>query len=502
MLGKRKRSLSEPALVVAPLTEANLAALDAASSPRTSPRTLSRSSASSGAMSSNRSNISTSQLTAILQTHRIYRNRNRPMPTGLQKLVVSVQSPREGPTTPKSGRIAKHIPVLQNMSESDLIAHLEEHLLYSPATALDGGEEHIFRSHDQLWNEESVPRPDTTGNTVLREALGRVGKVPRPKPDSCYGYWERSFTSGELDKQRALSSRCRVSDRDPSWPYQILEWKGEEGSPRRGELQAMRDGAAAVHTVRHLFCETGTPEPAEHETAVFSLVVTSKAAEFYVNWRRDDSDEGVSWEMDSIGMGLLERPEDVFQLRSISMNILRWAQGLRLARIKAALSSTLAPPITPVPDPPLVQPRRVLQSVTITSTHSVAENVEGLVTPGDGEIEIRDEGQADQACACAVAYIRACAHAYARPLCVNRLGKDLDLDNAAATYERAVTIGEDWLRKRTAQFCMLYWGRVVRTDGFKSLTRRALIQLYEKVDTDGRVAGDDELKAVRGLSPP
>jgi len=353
------------------------------------------------------------------------------MPTGLRKLVVSVQSPREGPATPKSGRIAKHVPILQNMSESDLVAHLEEHLLYSPATALDGGEEHVYRSHDQLWNEESVPRPDTTGNTVLREALGRVGKVPRPKPDSCYGYWERSFTSAELDKQRALSSRCRVSDRDPSWPYQILEWKGEEGSPRRGELQAMRDGAAAVHTVRHLFCETGTPQPAEHETAVFSLVVTSKAAEFYVNWRRDDSD-GVSWEMDSIGMGLLERPEDVLQLRSISINILRWAQGLRLARIKAALSSTLAPPIAPAPDPPLVQPRRLLQSVTITSTHSAAKNVEGYVhflvvvsirasfesrantiavlsrrllapTPrttnmlqsGDGEIKIRDEGQAD-----------------------------------------------------------------------------------------------------------
>ncbi|EON68411.1 hypothetical protein W97_07735 [Coniosporium apollinis CBS 100218] len=500
MLGKRKRSLSEPALVVAPLTEANLAALDAASSsPRTSPRTLSRSSASSGAMSSNRSNISTSQLTTILQTHRIYRNRHRPMPTGLRKLVVSVQSPREGPTTPKSARIAKHVPVLQNMSESDLVAHLEEHLLYSPATALGGGEEHVYRSHDQLWNEESVPRPDTTGNTVLREALGRVGKVPRPKPDSCYGYWERSFTSGELDKQRALSSRCRVSDRDPSWPYQILEWKAEEGSPRRGELQAMRDGAAAVHTVRHLFCETGTAQPAEHETAVFSLVVTSKAAEFYVNWRRDDSDEGLSWEMDSIGMGLLERPEDVFQLRSISMNILRWAQGLRLARIKAALSSTLAPPIAPAPDPPLAQPRRLLQSVTITSTHSVAKNMEGYVyflvvvpirasfdshahtiavlsrrllapTPratnmlqsGDGEIEIRDEGQADQACACAVAYIHACAytcahaHAHARPLCVNRPGKDLDLDNAAATYKRAVAIGEDWLRKRTAQFCILY----------------------------------------------
>lgn len=465
------------------------------------------------------------------------------MPTGLRKLVVSVQSPREGPTTPKSGRIAKHVPVLQNMSESDLVAHLEEHLLYSPATALDGGEEYIYRSHDQLWNEESVPRPNTTGNTVLREALGRVGKVPRPKPDSCYGYWERSFTSGELDKQRALSSRCRVSDRDPSWPYQILEWKGEEGSPRRGELQAMRDGAAAVHTVRHLFCETGTPQPAEHETAVFSLVVTSKAAEFYVNWRRDDSDEGVSWEMDSIGMGLLERPEDVFQLRSISMNILHWAQGLRLARIKAALSSTLAPPIAPAPDAPLVQPRRLLQSVTITSTHSVAKNVEGYVyflvvvpirasfeshtntiavlsrrllapTPrttnmlqsGDGEIEIRDEGQADQACACAVAYIHACAytcaHAYARLLCVNRPGKDLDLDNAAATYKRAVAIGEDWLRKRTAQFCMLYWGRVFRTAGFKSLTRRALIQLYEKVDTDSTVAGGGELEAVRGLSPP
>ncbi|KAJ9646324.1 hypothetical protein H2199_002373 [Coniosporium tulheliwenetii] len=86
-----------------------------------------------------------------------------------------------------------------------------------------------------------------------------------------------------------------------------------------------------------------------------------------------------------------------------------------------------------------------------------------------------------------------------RLLCVNRLGKELDVDHAATIWERAATAGEDWLKKRAAQFCMLYWGRVVRTDGFKSLTRRALMELCEEVDTDGRVVGGDELEAVGGL---
>ncbi|KAL9074156.1 MAG: hypothetical protein Q9157_004485 [Trypethelium eluteriae] len=86
-----------------------------------------------------------------------------------------------------------------------------------------------------------------------------------------------------------------------------------------------------------------------------------------------------------------------------------------------------------------------------------------------------------------------------RLLCVNRLSRELDVENAARIWERAATAGEEWLKRRAASFCMCHWGRVVRTVGFASLRRRALMELCEEVDADGRVVGGDEVEALGGL---
>lgn len=86
-----------------------------------------------------------------------------------------------------------------------------------------------------------------------------------------------------------------------------------------------------------------------------------------------------------------------------------------------------------------------------------------------------------------------------RLLCVNRLGRELDVDNAAVIWERAGVAGEEWLRRRAANFCMTHWGRVVRTTAFRLLKQQALIELCEEIDAEGRVVGGDELEAVGGL---
>jgi hypothetical protein len=83
-----------------------------------------------------------------------------------------------------------------------------------------------------------------------------------------------------------------------------------------------------------------------------------------------------------------------------------------------------------------------------------------------------------------------------RLLCVNRLSRELDVDNAAIVWERAGRTNEHWLMRRAAQFCLTYWGRVVRTEGFKSLSHQSLIQLCEVVDTEGRIIAGPELEMV------
>lgn len=86
-----------------------------------------------------------------------------------------------------------------------------------------------------------------------------------------------------------------------------------------------------------------------------------------------------------------------------------------------------------------------------------------------------------------------------RLLCVNRLSKELDVEHACIIWHCAGTANEDWLRKRAASFCLMHWGRVVRTQGFLKLPRSALVELSQEIDMEGRVVGGEELEVVGGL---
>jgi hypothetical protein len=76
-----------------------------------------------------------------------------------------------------------------------------------------------------------------------------------------------------------------------------------------------------------------------------------------------------------------------------------------------------------------------------------------------------------------------------RLLCVNRLSKELDVEHACIIWHCAGIANEEWLRKRTASFCLLHWGRIVRTQGFLKLPRQAIVELSQEIDMEGRVVG-------------
>ena len=80
-----------------------------------------------------------------------------------------------------------------------------------------------------------------------------------------------------------------------------------------------------------------------------------------------------------------------------------------------------------------------------------------------------------------------------RLLCVNRLAKELDVDHACIIWYCAGLANEEWLRKRAANFCLLHFGRVVRTDGYMRLPRPALVELSQEIDMEGRVINGEEL---------
>ncbi|CAL3973718.1 hypothetical protein PZA11_005873 [Diplocarpon coronariae] len=86
-----------------------------------------------------------------------------------------------------------------------------------------------------------------------------------------------------------------------------------------------------------------------------------------------------------------------------------------------------------------------------------------------------------------------------RLLCVNRLSKELDVDHACIIWHCAGIANEEWLRKRASNFCLVHWGRVVRTQGFARLPRQSIVDLSQETDIEARVVGGDELEAVGGL---
>ena len=102
-----------------------------------------------------------------------------------------------------------------------------------------------------------------------------------------------------------------------------------------------------------------------------------------------------------------------------------------------------------------------------------------------------------------VAGLLVMAHLYDMPrlrmLCVHRLSRALDVASAARVWERAGAAQERWLQRRAASFCMTHWGRVVRTDGFRRLSRASMMELCEVIDLEGRVVGGDELEVIGGL---
>ena len=86
-----------------------------------------------------------------------------------------------------------------------------------------------------------------------------------------------------------------------------------------------------------------------------------------------------------------------------------------------------------------------------------------------------------------------------RLLCIHRLSRELDVEHAAIVWERAGIAGEEWLRRRAACYCLTHWGRIVRTDGFRRLSRQSMMELCEVIDVEGRVVGGEELEMVGGL---
>lgn len=223
--------------------------------------------------------------------------------------------------------------------------------------------------------------------------------------------------------------------------------------------------------------------------AVFDQAPESGGADFVITAIRDDHDSLVSDDMADSPSPSPSRSQPTFvepgPSTSAPIHVHRIILQLRWPHFKRLYSAQMAEYHTKrmhIPEPYSVVRAFLYYLYTDSITGNLAEYGPSVID---------------------VAGMLVMANLYDMPklrlLCVNRLSHEIDVDNAAIVWERAGRTNEMWLMRRAAQFCLTHWGRVVRTDGFKSLSHQSLIQLCEVVDTEGRIIAGPELEMVGAL---
>jgi len=149
------------------------------------------------------------------------------------------------------------------------------------------------------------------------------------------------------------------------FPFFTAQWK----SPAKGQThhqaipQGARDGSTIVNYL-HQFYTTARPNQAPNviETCHFSATIDMRSIVVWVHWREEDKSGGVSYHMEQVESGMLDKERDNKEIRTILRNLQDYALENRLKSIKELL---------PVFWEYSAKPRQ-------TDTRSIASSVSGL----------------------------------------------------------------------------------------------------------------------------
>lgn len=263
------------------------------------------------------------------------------MPKDLNKLVKEMKQPRDGSLSPNSLAAAARSDTVTTRNEATQVNALANLLFYEEEHSVLG-EKHICRDHDRFWRTDCVPKPNTDDDAAWAGAIRKMGVVKDPKPDIAFGYNIATFSEEETILLTSLPESASVlknTQEPPLFPYFIVEWKSSTGTILAAKCQARRDAAAAINCLRNFYQACGVQEPKAEDTAVFSACVDGTCVQLSIHWRRVSAEGRVSFEADKLESGILAKPRDIYDVRSIVFNILRWAQTSRLQSIKTALAA-------------------------------------------------------------------------------------------------------------------------------------------------------------------
>jgi hypothetical protein len=303
-----------------------------------------------------------------LQLFSIFYDERAPIPSILEQHISNLRKPRQT-SSPNAKQIQEMAPVARSRSEQGGIDIMEETLLLAPASK--GGMPYVERAAKANLSTHFLP-PATS---FVAESV----RLEMPQPDHCFGY---------IPSKKARPARLRapftieeenIMNRftlttELYFPFFTAQWK----SPAKGQThdqaipQGARDGCAVVNYL-HQFYATARPNqvPSLIEACHFSATIDRRSIILWVHWREQDENGNVSYHMEQIESGMLDKEKDNKEIRTILRNLQDYALEDRLQGIKELLPSLWNC---------LAKPRPAL-TVSVMSSSSGMENVPALPPP-------------------------------------------------------------------------------------------------------------------------
>lgn len=269
-----------------------------------------------------------------LQLFSVFYEEQAPIPSILEQHISNLRKPREAPS-PNAKQIQEMAPVARSRSEQDGIDIAEEVLLLAPASK--GGMPCVERAAKPNLSAHFLP-PATS---FMAESL----RLETPQPDHCFGYLPSKKARPAKLKAPFTIEEENIMNRftlttELYFPFFTTQWK----SPAKGQThhqaipQGARDGSTIVNYL-HQFYATARPTqaPSIIETCHFSATIDMRSIILWVHWREQDKDRNISYHMEQVESGMLDKERDNKEIRTILRNLQDHALEDRLRGIKELL---------------------------------------------------------------------------------------------------------------------------------------------------------------------
>ncbi len=198
----------------------------------------------------------------------------------------------------------------------------------------------LRHNRNQQFLKGSVPYKDSSGQKALDQWLRKLPDVLNPKPDLIYGLHKKAFGQHEGLVNLGLEGISNFS-KDILYPFFVIEFKSGSADFQAARIQACRDGAAIIHSMRKLRekaeLANNNNENDEGRLA-FSMAMNVVAADIYVHWAHKKKSGEVVYEMALMEGFDIRKGEQLPKLRSYIDNILDWGLLKRKFYIKELLA--------------------------------------------------------------------------------------------------------------------------------------------------------------------